>query len=328
MVRLYNGISNKKSQPRFSQWIYSFIGIYLFISFSTGLIAQYQAAPENSEIPIVDGSITANEYQFTANFANSNYKLHWQVDNDVINIAIEAKTTGWVAIGFGTKSMTNADMIIGWVTESSNAIVIDTYSDGSQRGHPEDTSTGGFDDILAFAGTEKNGRTIIEFSRMLSTDDTKDNDIPKSGTINIATGDSSEDEDILLWPVHATLMVLGFTLMLIGIIIAKALKKKSWWYKTHKGLNTIGALLAILGLIIGFYMVSEANSEHFSIPHHFLGVITILLLISNLSLGYGQAKAASSSQAKLRMVHRFIGRIVMILMVLNIVSGLSLVGLI
>lgn len=298
--------------------------------------------------PTFDGVITANEYEFSANFADDDYKLYWRVEGDHIFIALEAKTTGWVAIGFGSIKMAGADMIIGWVDSDGDASVFDSHS-GEGRKHPKDTEKGGTEDILDFGGTENNGWTIIEFQRLLKTGDSKDNDIPVkgeidiiwamgsdddfdsshgrygAGTINIATGEAEEKEIPILWPYHAFFMILGFIFMLKAILIARFLKKERWWLRAHRCINSVATIFAVLGLLMGIYMVNETTGEHFSVPHTFLGIITIMFVIISPILGVAHQKVKGGG---LRIAHRGIGWITLLLMLFTIISGLILVGII
>lgn len=89
-------------------------------------------------------------------------------------MAIKGHTTGWVAIWFEPSvAMKDADMIFGWV-QDGQIVVMDTYSTGTYGPHPSDEEPGGTNDILAFAGKEENGYTVIEFKRNLDTGDQYD----------------------------------------------------------------------------------------------------------------------------------------------------------
>lgn len=306
--------------------------------------------PTNGNDHTLDGTIDADEYEYSVSFAGGDYKLHWRLDGELIHMAMEGKTNGWVAIGFEPKKrMEDADMVFGWVMDNGIVEVVDAYSTGQTGPHPPDTDLEGTDDILAFGGAENNGWTIIEFIRLLDTDDDFDNKLREkgeidiiwamgsndnfedkhskvgSGTIDLATGEASED--ILLWPIHAILMVLGFVFMVIGSIIALFMKKKRWWLKAHKGINILATIFAILGLIMAFYMVAEASGDHFRVPHAYVGLITIIFVIISPILGFKMLNPQSPSK-KLRAVHRAIGRITIILMLVNILIGLSVAGII
>jgi hypothetical protein len=302
--------------------------------------------------PTLNGIIDSDEYDHVASFGGEEFKLHWKVQNDTILMAMEGKTTGWVAIGLDPEErMKGADMIFGWVTGSGGVSVVDAYATGPTGPHPKDTDQGGTSDILCFGGSEDAGTTIIEFKRLLSTVDTKDKDIPATGEItiiwatgtnddfdsqhserglakiDIGEGTSTEIEIPSFWIIHATFLILGFVFMLTAIIVAKIYKKKKWWLKIHKRMGAFGAVLSIVGMILGFIMVFMSSGEHFRVPHAFVGLIAIIFAIITPLLGLAQFKI-KKNKAKIRAAHRWSGRITITLMLINIIFGLSLVGII
>ncbi|MHA1967734.1 MAG: DOMON domain-containing protein [Candidatus Hodarchaeales archaeon] len=146
-------------------------------------------------IPIIDGIIESNEYQSSITLSTDEYQLYWQIHEETIYWGMEAKTKGWVAIGFDpTSNMKDADMVFGWVTSASMVEIRDCYSTGTYGPHPPDIELGGTDDIIAFNGTENSETTIIEFSRLLEPDDEYDNNIPKTGSYKIIWSFGNSDD--------------------------------------------------------------------------------------------------------------------------------------
>jgi hypothetical protein len=125
------------------------------------------------------------------------------------------------------------------------------------------------------------------------------------------------------WPTHATPMILGFVLLLTGALVARYMKKKSGWLKVHKVFQILGSVSALAGVSLGFYMVSITTGQHFRVPHAYVATVTIILILTNLVLGYLQFREGSN----LLVAHRWLGRIVIMLLLINIIFGLSLVGI-
>ncbi|UCH89218.1 MAG: hypothetical protein JSV49_00795 [Thermoplasmata archaeon] len=323
-----------------------FIALSILFVIITAIIV-IPAAGENSDgtVPVINGIISANEYDHKAEFAGGDFKIYWTVGESNISIGLSAKTNGWVAFGIGN-SMTDADMIIGWVNSTGGATVLDCYSESS-RDHPVDEDLGGTDDIESSGGSESDGWTHIEFTRDLSTGDTYDAPIKKSGeleviwaygssdnfnaqhsefgsgTINLVTGEVEEDEEVR-WQLHAFLMIIGLILIGSGNAIAGAMKKKTWWFSAHKTLEGFGGVFAFIGFGYAFYMISVSTNEHFSEPHTFLGLITVIFIVITLRLGKTITKPAGSSK-KFKALHRWFGRITTIMMLITVYAGYSLV---
>jgi len=133
--------------------------------------------PLPSSRPIIDGVIGAGEYAFSQSYDTGKYELWWTADGDDLYLTMKANTTGMVGLGIQPgQAMQNADIIIGFVADGKTELV-DTFSTGMFGPHPEDTSRGGTDDIIEFAGTEEDGYTTIEFVRKLVTGDSNDNPV-------------------------------------------------------------------------------------------------------------------------------------------------------
>ena len=67
--------------------------------------------------------------------------------------------------------MTSADIILGSVSDTTNAVSINDYNAFTEGTPSLDTSLGGTNDILNYAGTQSNGVTTIKFRRYLNTND-------------------------------------------------------------------------------------------------------------------------------------------------------------
>jgi hypothetical protein len=147
--------------------------------------------PKPAEAWSADGIISIGEY--SGNMSYGDYSIFWWSDQQNIYIAMEAKTSGWVALGIQPGStMENADMVFGFVKDGE-ATVYDLFSTGPYGPHPVDTEIGGTNDILDFGGSESDGITRIEFKRALNTGDDYDNQLLK-GANKIIWAYGSDDE--------------------------------------------------------------------------------------------------------------------------------------
>lgn len=302
----------------------------------------------------LDGIISLGEYEFDTSFGNGDFKLYWNIENDTISFAMVGRTTGWVSLGLDPgKAMEDSDMIIGWVDDQGVVHVVDAYSTGPTGPHPPDIDLGGTNDVIEFGGSEQNGTTIIEFKRKLNTTDQYDKEIPMTGNMKIIwsngpsdgfnnkheqnqvgtgmitfdTGESTEENDLELWPIHAFFMTIGLFSMFIGVHIAKFKRKENWWMKFHKILGLIGSVFTIIGLIIGLYMVEDSTGEHFRVNHSFIGVFTILFALLTPILGILMFKFIKKIKI-LKIIHRWFGRTTIILMIFTVISGLKVAGVI
>jgi hypothetical protein len=132
------------------------------------------APPESPISWTADGVISDGEYLSEASYADGDFELFWNSDEQYIYIAMRAKTNGWVSVAFQPgRTMKDADMVLGYV-EDGEVTVLDQFSIGTFGPHPPDTEQGATDDIMEYGGTEADGFTTIEFKRPLATGDEYD----------------------------------------------------------------------------------------------------------------------------------------------------------
>lgn len=147
------------------------------------------------------------------------------------------------------------------------------------------------------------------------------------GTASGAAGSENAElpaEILRLWPYHASLVILGFLLLVWGMTFAR--RKGPGWLKKHRALVATGSIVAIAGAVTAFYMVSAASSVHFRVPHAYVGAFIVLLLILTPSFGLLQLKVAAERRGRVRGVHRLLGRALLLLMAVNILFGILIVS--
>ena len=334
-----------------SWWILN-VGLFcLLIVLFVSSIWVSQSNPE-SKRPDIDGIIAKDEYRSAMTIKGSTGKkftIYSEPIGSDIFIALQAETSGWIAIGIEPTDNLhkNADMIFGWMDEQGRAKVVDAFSPESLGPHPEDKELGGTTDIKLFAGSEMNGITTIEFVRPLITGDRFDNDIQRKTYTSIIWAYGEDDDwrtkhqeqgrssitietgatrvPVTLWPLHALMMISGFSFVVAGTTVA--LKKEgTGWMKIHRMLARIGSLLIWAGAIFGVYMIGAPTLKHLNFPHSYSGisipVLTIILLISGARLLMPNKGPKSK-----RKIHRVIAWILISLMSVTIIEGFFAAGI-
>jgi hypothetical protein len=130
-----------------------------------------------------DGVVAEGEYAHSASFGS--VRLDWSNDGEFLYMALEARTKGWVAVGFKPgRRMEGADYILGFVKDGQVQIH-DAYGDAPTGSHPADKELGGSDDIVAFGGAESDSGTVIEFQIPLNSGDQYDNVLEAGATVQL-----------------------------------------------------------------------------------------------------------------------------------------------
>ncbi|MBC7194703.1 MAG: hypothetical protein H5U37_03515 [Caldisericia bacterium] len=144
-------------------------------------------------ISILNISYSQDDYKLIFQ-SGDGFKLYYYLKGENVYFKMEGKTEGYVAIGFEpTSKMKDADMVIGYVVEK-NVYVFDAFSTGQYGPHPEDVSLGGKTNIFDIKGEERDGFTIIEFSRPLETKDKYDATLKLDKDIKIIWAISDKDD--------------------------------------------------------------------------------------------------------------------------------------
>lgn len=148
-----------------------------------------------------DGIISPGEYPSSKTYGD--YQMAWSTDETYIYVGLKAKTSGWVAIGFGAgPMMKNADIIQGYAADGK-AEVLDLFSTGEFGPHPADTQLGGTGDIIESTVKSDGGFTTVEFRRKLDTGDKYDKALVK-GVNKIIWAFGSEPKSTLKHIVRGT----------------------------------------------------------------------------------------------------------------------------
>ncbi len=295
----------------------------------------------------IDGVVEDNEYVNEVTFDGGLYELFWSIDESLVYIAMSARTTGWVAVGFDPITlMENADIVFGWVDGSGTAFTLDTFATGPYGPHPPDEELGGMQDIVQFAGIERDGITTIEFTRSIETGDVYDKPIQVDEGVTIIWSYSESDEYTvshvksgygwmgpgggkvrqqglgLLLVFHNVALTVAFFVMIFAMIIARYMKKRRWWMRVHRLLEITGVVLCVAGIIAVEYILFSILGNHFRIIHSYIGFVAILLLILAPIVGQLILKGKKERKRFFRVFHRWLGRIALLTTLAAIIYGL------
>jgi len=130
---------------------------------------------------------------------NHQFRVYWDhLNDDVIEIGMEANTTGWIAIGLSPNGgMENSDIMIGWVDDDDGSVTLQDRYTGDSMTRP---SLDDEDHLTLIEGEQKDGITRIRFqrTRTLDCDDASGHDMAVTqGTSRViyAWNDNDGDED-------------------------------------------------------------------------------------------------------------------------------------
>ncbi|UCC94125.1 MAG: hypothetical protein JSW25_05550 [Thermoplasmata archaeon] len=295
----------------------------------------------------IDGIVEDGEYDYDARFAGGEYRLHWKVLGEDLQLAIRARTEGWVSLGIDPEErMQGADMVLGWV-EDGTPVVHDAYATGPTGPHPPDVGLGGTYDITIYNGTEADGWTTIELVRPLNTGDAYDKEIILNGkltilwaigdsdefndvhaergggSIEVRTGSSEETETTPVYTLHMVLIALGVGMAFSSYlpIRMKGRFPERRWFKLHIYLAPVAIGGVLLGVTAAYFMVAELSDGHLRAPHPYGGALALGVTLVVLTLGLAFLRS-KELKGKVRRPHILAGYLALLLLVTAAVSGL------
>lgn len=146
--------------------------------------------------PLIDGVVEAGEYVHELSIGGMS--IHWANDAQLLHVGLVSPGTGYVTAGFDpTDRKVGGNYIIGYVTETETVVVDHAGTRGNL--HEADVDLGGTDDIVAFAGTETNGETTIEFTIPLDSGDPYDRTLAPGGTYTLLVAYQDTRDDLISW---------------------------------------------------------------------------------------------------------------------------------
>ncbi len=121
----------------------------------------------------IEGQVLSNGFK---EVEVKDFVFQWKIDGENIDIILTAPTTGWVAVGFNPgRMMKDANILIGYV-ENNEVFMRDDFGAGNTK-HKADLDLGGTDNITITGGSEKDGKTTLEFSIPLNSEDLNDREL-------------------------------------------------------------------------------------------------------------------------------------------------------
>jgi len=154
--------------------------------------------------PYLDGRIDELEYRNGMTDAETGMSVHWQNDDSVLYAGLVSPGTGWLAIGFGPeRQMQGANIIIAAIDDGN--LVIEDHYGNAPTSHRRDVG----DHVIQAAGSEAEGRSILEFAIPLASGDEQDVDLePGSEVVIILAYHGSNDRLTMRHTARSTASIL------------------------------------------------------------------------------------------------------------------------
>ena len=132
--------------------------------------------------------------------------------------------------------------------------------------------------------------------------------------------------NVELWMIHASLMSLGFFLVIVNLSNVVFKIPVKGWFRIHKIAGILSVMFLVLGISVAIFMVSQFGGSHFRVYHAYFGLSTLILLVLTPVIGYLSSNL--KQKRYMRSIHIWIGRIDLLMIMITLISGLMQVGII
>ncbi|KAJ6105048.1 hypothetical protein N7486_003737 [Penicillium sp. IBT 16267x] len=150
--------------------------------------------------------------------------------------------------------------------------------------------------------------------------------LPTSYTTSVGSALSGHVISDSNWPsiIHA-LCACGALILFnpTGVVFLRILPKSVRWHWINQ---TLSSALAILGIVIGFYLSTMfTKSQSYSSSHQVLGILILLAILAQWAMGgwHHLVYRRTQSPTRFGVVHRYFGYVVFFLAVINGGIGLT-----
>mmetsp|Transcript_10062 Transcript_10062/g.15078 ORF Transcript_10062/g.15078 Transcript_10062/m.15078 type:complete len:633 (-) Transcript_10062:106-2004(-) len=166
--------------------------------------------------------------------------------------------------------------------------------------------------------------------------------------INLSLEAASEEVEVLdigsdhqnLWLLHGWLMATAWCLAIPIAIAASLLRdvlSDNKWFALHRGMNTVGSLLAFAGLGLAIYLTEDQEGlVHFDGTHQILGIVVLSCMVvqalggilrpalpkqSNSNSNSGEVTDKTDTRTKWEFVHKRFGYVLVLFAAYVVLSG-------
>jgi hypothetical protein len=175
----------------------------------------------------------------------------------------------------------------------------------------------------------RNGQLNVLYARGRCDSTTgllQQHDTRAAANLDLASGASSNNEidssSEAKKNAHAWLMVVGWTLLLIGALIARSFKSflGPVWFQLHRGLQVFGLIIVLIAFILIFSALG-GNKTIYTL-HFNLGVAATTLGLAQLSALLYRPHLDSPYRRAWSLIHHWIGRSAVLLSIANTYYGM------
>jgi len=258
---------------------------------------------------------------------------------------------GWSPNGMMIEEGKTTDIIAGSV--SNGVATVNAYA-FTAYDLPNGLST--LLDVSDVSGTQSDGVTTIFFTRPIHTgfqpisestesyvigaySQTNDPSLSYHGNthalsaiqVNFYTGGTSR-QAVGIKDAHAILMFVSWGLILpIGVFCARYLRSfpEALWFKLHRPLQYGGFVVALAGIILGYFMVG--SNQFRVLGHAILGTIILALSLAQVVVAFFRPhkelnEPTTSERFAFEIFHHWNGRILVLLAIVQIFLGIYAIG--
>ena len=129
-----------------------------------------------------------------------------------------------------------------------------------------------------------------------------------------------------LWMLHGIFMFLGWGVCLqLGALVGRYCRHKDpFWFKFHRAAQSIGLVLATVGVVLGFLSANTLAAKHFTFAHSVLGLAIMLIGWIQPLNAWIRPHPGEKYREIWSFFHKNLGRMALMAALINIALGLMM----
>ena len=132
------------------------LGLIFSLALVAGALGAQNLVKPSATGPAIDGKIASDEYSLFGSVGGMNIGASLSADGKTLSLAIQAPTSGWVALGLGSSYMDGAYIVMGYEADGKAAV---SEQIGAGHSHSPAKSS----KVLKSSVHSAGGTTVLEF---------------------------------------------------------------------------------------------------------------------------------------------------------------------
>lgn len=138
---------------------------------------------------------TSSNEEGWKSFEVGGFNTQWSIADGNISVRLSYATEGWIGIGFGSTTMKDSHIVMGYIADNGTAVVEDHFGNAANR-HASKEALARPNTLVESGGSYENGVTTIWFTMPLRSSDPADPVLVRGEEVDIILARSTRGKNL------------------------------------------------------------------------------------------------------------------------------------